>query len=419
MKGTTLASAALGALGTALCLPVEGHPAGELKVRVAASIVCLFAALIVYFEGDSLFGGVGGHKVDISGVPVSLQDHVILDEEKKDTPEDLDAYENVYDVKKGGFSRVKLVRRAGTKETFAMKLTNIHRAFDEGQVGHTLSEKEVLAKVKHPFVNRLYATFRDDTYVYFLLEFVPGGELFDVIKRERKLCQDHAKFYAANVIAAVEYLHSQNVAFRDLKSENLLLDRRGYLKVIDFGMSRFVRQGCRCTTFAGTLDYVSPEILRQEPYEQNVDWWALGCLVHEMLTGSPPFVGSEEERLRQMVSHSLAEMDGPGIESRARDFVRSLLHPKLGKRLGTGVDAGYRIRCHPWFEGFDWIALVRRELEAPNLSAKGASKLNILTTPQKKLLTRSLSVRAAVENDPPESPRTYSPKAIDTFFKGF
>ncbi|QDZ23527.1 serine/threonine-protein kinase [Chloropicon primus] len=412
MKLTSWLAVALCALGCGLAAPLLEELSPEARYRAAAALGCLVVATLAYYEGERWLGQDSGEGEEGSKVPQDLGEFIVREEEKSDTPGDIDGYENVYDVKSGGFSRVKQVRRTTTKEVYALKLTNIHRAFDEGQVSHTLNEKEILSSVDHPFIVKLYTTFKDTNYVYFLLEFVGGGELFDVIKKEKKLKVEAAKFYAANVIAALEYLHGKKIAFRDLKSENLLLDRQGYLKVIDFGMSRFVHD--KCHTFAGTLDYVSPELLSMDPYTEHVDWWALGCLVYEMLTGSTPFKGTEEERLEAMRAHSIRFEDD--FDPVARDLVERLLHPKYSKRLGTGSNAGVQIRSHPWFKGFDWAALMKRQMDAPKFDS-GMPKLSLITP--KKLVTRSLSVRAAVEAEPPESPRTYSPTAIDTFFKGF
>jgi serine/threonine protein kinase len=178
-----------------------------------------------------------------------------------------------------------MVQRVGTKERYAVKLVNIHRTFDEGQVNHTLNEKQILVDAQHPFIVKLYTTFRDNNYLYYLLEYVGGGELFDTLKEQKKLKVEDARFYAANVVVMVEYLHKRKIAYRDLKSENLLFDKDGYLKLIDFGMSRYVDEQHGCSTFAGTLDYISPEIMSRTPYTEHVDWWALGCLIYEMLTG--------------------------------------------------------------------------------------------------------------------------------------
>lgn len=363
----------------------------------------------------TLFCGILGVFLALKGpkntcsVPEDLEKYVKEEEEEEDTPGDIDAYENMYDLKAGGFSRVKMVRRITTRKKYALKLTNIHKAFDEGQVKHTLDEKQVLLSIKHPFIVKLHATFRDNTYVYFLLQYISGGELFDVIKDQKKLKVEDARFYAANVIVAIEYLHKRRIAFRDLKSENLLVDNEGYLKLIDFGMARYVTD--RCNTFAGTLDYVSPEILKNAPYTEHVDWWALGCLIYEMLTGATPFKGPEEDRLKLMLTKSVPF--GRDFDPVAKDLVKQLLNTNASKRLGSsGADAAIKIRSHPWFKDIDWVALVKRELVAPKLVAP-PSPVHISTP---KLI---LKVRKAVENDPPESPRTYSPKAIDTFFSGF
>ena len=409
-------SAALAKLEVLLSsLPLQSP---KLAITLACLVLASLVVYVLYLKGHG--------RAPVSKIQ-DLEEYLEEEGEKRDLPADIDAYDHIKDLKTGGFSRVKMVRRTSTGDIYAMKLMNIHRIFDEGQVRHTLNEKEILANISHPFIVNLYTTFKDDNYLYYVLELVRGGELFDILKEHKKLEVDVARFYAANVIVMIEYLHKRDIAFRDLKSENLLLDDRGYLKLIDFGMARYVKDDERCNTFAGTLDYVAPEILSRDPYKLDVDWWALGCLIYEMLTGVTPFKGSEEDRLESMLAHSIDfEILEDGFDPLAKDLIEKLLYPKYTKRLGTSHNAGPMVRGHPWFNDFDWIGLVKKQLSAPALGQrKDKNEGNSVKSGLSpiKIVPRSLqkvkSMRQAVENDPPESPRTYSPKAIDMFFTNF
>jgi protein kinase X len=155
------------------------------------------------------------------------------------------------------------------------------------QLDHIKSEVKILSTISHPFIVNLHGHTQDDRRIYLLFEYVPGGELFSYLRREGRFANDHARFYAAQISLAFDYLHSMNIVYRDLKPENLLLNAKGHMKITDFGFAKVVED--RTWTLCGTPEYLAPEIIQSKGHNKSVDWWAIGILIYEMLAGYPPF----------------------------------------------------------------------------------------------------------------------------------
>lgn len=205
----------------------------------------------------------------------------------------------------GTFARVCLVRPAGANtpldqqqkpEVYALKILRKTEVVRLKQIDHVRHERAVLADVVgHPFITNLLASFSDADSLYMLLDYVPGGELFSYLRKFRRFAEPAARFYAAEIVLVLEYLHEQQggVAYRDLKPENLLLDQDGHIKLVDFGFAK--RLGYKDSrpvetyTLCGTPEYLAPEVIHNKGHTTAVDWWALGILIYEFLTGYPPF----------------------------------------------------------------------------------------------------------------------------------
>ncbi|KAG8867412.1 serine/threonine protein kinase, AGC [Serendipita sp. 405] len=191
----------------------------------------------------------------------------------------------------GTFGRVLLVRlrppvhQQGVMQFFAMKVLKKTDVVRLRQVEHVNAERFILARIRHPFIVDLYATFQDNLNIYMLLSYVPGGELFSHLRRAHRFSPDVTRFYLAIIVLALRYLHSYNIIYRDLKPENLLLDHRGYLRITDFGFAKVVDD--RTWTLCGTPEYLAPEIIQSDGHGKAVDWWACGILCYEMLVGYP------------------------------------------------------------------------------------------------------------------------------------
>jgi serine/threonine protein kinase len=226
-----------------------------------------------------------------------------------------------------------------------------------------------MALCDHPFILKLHQTYNDRDHLYFLLDFVQGGELFTYLhcspNSPRQLEVDHARFFASHVLMAIEYLHDRNIVYRDLKPENLLIDADGYLKVIDFGFAKVVED--RTYTLCGTPEYLAPELIRGTGYSKGVDYWGLGILIYEMVVGHSPFVtwnASDEMQIyRNIVMDDVRFPEW--VSEPCRDFISKLLERDVTRRLGMTHRGASAARSHPWFDGFNWERVYRKAEPAP------------------------------------------------------
>ena len=264
---------------------------------------------------------------------------------------------------KGSFGHVQLVRDSRTNLTYALKTVSRAQVVALGQQEHIMSEKKCMSSLRHPFLIRLHSTFKDAKCLYFLLEPSLGGELFSVLRSKTFFDEPTARFYAAGVVLAFEYMHSSGYIYRDLKPENLLLDRDGYLKMTDFGFAKKVGDN-RTWTLCGTPDYLAPEVVSGQGHGKGVDWWTLGILIYEMLASYPPFY--DEDPMKTYTKIMQCQLAFPThFSKQAVDLVRRLLHPKPTKRLGVVAGAAQLVKDHPWFHGFDWKNFIAKQLKAP------------------------------------------------------
>jgi len=274
----------------------------------------------------------------------------------------VDQFERLVTVGTGTFGRVYLVRHRITKKYYAMKMLKKAEVVRLKQVEHLTAEKQILMSIKHPFVVNLYRTFQDEKHVYMVMEYVIGGELFSHLRRAGRFTNDVARFYAAEIALAFEHLHSNDIIYRDLKPENLLLDQQGHIKITDFGFAKRVAD--RTWTLCGTPEYLAPEVIQSQGHGKAVDWWALGILIYEMLAGYPPFYddnpfGLYEKILQGKLSFPLH------FDTNAKDLVKKLLVADKSRRFGSLKGGASDIKEHKWFKGIDFDLLLQRRITAP------------------------------------------------------
>ncbi|KAL4424995.1 hypothetical protein ABPG77_002880 [Micractinium sp. CCAP 211/92] len=263
----------------------------------------------------------------------------------------------------GSFGRVSLARHHGTGMVCAIKALSKAHIVKNQQISHLRSERDILRLLDHPLVVRMLGCCQDDQCVYFVMEYVPGGEFFSHLKSRGRLSEEAARLYAGEVLLMFEYLHALDVVYRDLKPENLLLDACGHLKLTDFGFAKVI--GPRRTyTLCGTPDYLAPEIILNKGHGKAVDWWALGVLIYEMMAGYPPFF--DDDPLATYKKILKGNLTFPAHFSvTARDLIRKLLQVDLSKRYGCLVGGVHDIKSHPWFRPLDFAALKARQTAPP------------------------------------------------------
>lgn len=262
----------------------------------------------------------------------------------------------------GSFGRVHLVQSKTSGKYYAMKALKKQAIVKMRQVEHTLNEKSILDRIDHPFIVNMVCSFQCPSNLYIVLEYVSGGELFSLLRRSGRFQNHVARFYAAEVILAFEYLHSMDIIYRDLKPENLLLDAKGHIKVTDLGFAKVVPDVT--WTLCGTPDYLAPEIIQSKGYGKAVDWWALGVLIYEMIAGHPPFYNSDHMKLYETILQCKLKF-ATHFDPIAKDLVKRLLTTDLTKRFGN-LRGGVRdIKSHKWFQDLDWRKLLSLEIASP------------------------------------------------------
>jgi serum/glucocorticoid-regulated kinase 2 len=222
-----------------------------------------------------------------------------------------------------------------------------------------MTERSILAQVNHAFIVPLKFSFQSDTKLYFVLAFVNGGELFTHLNHARVFDINRARFYTAELLCALEYLHDFGIIYRDLKPENILLDYEGHIALCDFGLCKLeMKDEDKTDTFCGTPEYMAPEIITGDAYNKTVDWWTLGTVLYEMLTGMPPFYDEDKEEMyRKIISMDLY-FPPALIAPAAKALLQGLLDRIPAQRLGA-KGAG-EIKAHAFFKGIDWHKLVQR-----------------------------------------------------------
>ncbi|ORY97428.1 kinase-like domain-containing protein [Syncephalastrum racemosum] len=274
----------------------------------------------------------------------------------------LDDYAMKHTLGTGNFGRVHLARSKFTGRYCAIKTLKKEQVVKLRQTKHINNEQAILNNVNHPFLVDLWDTFQDDTHLFFVMEYIPGGEMFRILRQQKRFNEDAVRFYAAEVIMALEYLHKRDIAYRDLKPENILLDADGHVKLVDFGFAKEVPD--ITWTVCGTPDYLAPEIIRSQGYGKAVDWWGLGVLIYEMLVGRPPFTDKNPVNLYEKILDCRVDWSDH-ISVTARDLLRGLLTSDISKRYGNLKNGSRDIKNHPFFEGIVWDVDVQRHVIPP------------------------------------------------------
>ncbi|KAL3329090.1 hypothetical protein AABB24_036276 [Solanum stoloniferum] len=310
-----------------------------------------------------------------------------------------DDFEPLTMIGKGAFGEVRICREKATSHVYAMKKLKKSEMLRRGQVEHVKAERNLLAEVESNCIVKLYCSFQDEEYLYLIMEYLPGGDMMTLLMRKDTLTEDEARFYVGETVLAIESIHKHNYIHRDIKPDNLLLDKHGHMKLSDFGLCKPLdcsnlqekdftaanklsgallsdgrpapprrtqqeqllhwQKNRRMLAYStvGTPDYIAPEVLLKKGYGCECDWWSLGAIMYEMLVGYPPFYSDEPMSTCRKIVNWRTHLKFPEeakLSPEAKDLICKLLC-NVEQRLGTrGAD---EIKAHPWFKGVEWDKL--------------------------------------------------------------
>jgi len=266
---------------------------------------------------------------------------------------------------KGSFGKVLLAEVPSEKNAvYAVKALKKDVVLEDDDVECTLVERRVLAlATRHPYLTHLLATFQNESHLFFVMEYLNGGDLMFHIQGNGKFDENRSRFYGAEIICGLQFLHTHGIVYRDLKLDNVLLDRDGHVKIADFGMCKEnMSEGIKTSTFCGTPDYIAPEILKGHRYDAATDWWSYGVLLYEMLIGQSPFAGEDEDDLFASICKDKVYFP-KWISESAVSVLSQLMERNISLRLGYLYGTRPNIRKHPWFSPIDWNKLEKREIK--------------------------------------------------------
>ena len=316
--------------------------------------------------------------------PLNDKEEILIDFEKNEKFKEknhkykIEDFIKIKALGKGSFGKVLLVKNKYTEKYYAMKILNKEFLKKEKQITHTITEREILEKINHPFIISLQYAFQTKNYLYMLTDFMIGGEIYYLLQKKGNFTEKQTKFYICELVLAIGFLHKNQIIYRDLKPENILLDKDGHIKLVDFGLSKILNNEravsisgtsiseinyyIKAYTLCGTKDYLAPEILKGKGYEKVVDWFSLGSVMYEMLTGFPPFREKNQNLNMQIYNRQIYHHNK--ISDLTFDFIQKLLVIKPEKRLGYNLDLK-EIQSHPYFHDVNWDLVYHKQIEPP------------------------------------------------------
>ncbi|XP_021767220.1 serine/threonine-protein kinase AtPK1/AtPK6-like [Chenopodium quinoa] len=287
----------------------------------------------------------------------SLNDDLLT----KDQKVGLDDFEIMKVVGQGAFGKVYQVLKKGTSEIYAMKVMRKDKIMEKNHAEYMKAERDILTKIGHPFIVQLRYSFQTKYRLYLVLDFINGGHLFFQLEKHGLFREDLARIYAAEIVSAVSHLHANGIMHRDLKPENILLDADGHVVLTDFGLAKEMEENGRSNSLCGTVEYMAPEIVLGKGHDKAADWWSVGVLIFEMLTGQPPFFGGNRDKIQKKIIKDKIKLPA-FLTSEAHSLLKGLLQKDPTKRLGNGVMASEEVKLHKWFKPINWKKLEARQL---------------------------------------------------------
>ena len=273
----------------------------------------------------------------------------------------LEDFKTLKTLGKGSFGKVYLVKNINTDKIYAMKVLDKQFVIQKKQISHTKTERIALEKLKHPFIVKLRYAFQDIKNLYFITEFLQGGELFFHLRKNSGYKEKAVKFYMSQVLLALEFMHNNNYIYRDLKPENIMIDREGNIKLTDFGLSKIMKPNETTYTLCGTAEYLAPEILFGQGYDKTCDWFSFGVVIFELFCGYHPF-RSKNKKIDPTIYLRKTYIPDK-VPKDAKDLIEKLFVNNAKKRLG--YKSADEVKNHPFFKDIDFDKVLNKEYKPP------------------------------------------------------
>eukprot|EP00250_Pteridium_aquilinum_P017834 c23796_g1_i1 orf=218-1660(-) len=363
------------------------HPAAHIEPWCVTELITGAEPEVLCLRSHSLVGPSRGGLHTLDGISVKQQQQALREEEEFSSSvlssnggdgKKAETMANEFDTKEkrvgpadftllrvvgqGAFGKVFQVQHIHTKEIFAMKVMKKEEIMERNQGDYMKAERDILTKVVHPFIVQLRYSFQTKSKLYLILDFINGGHLFFQLYRQGTFSEDLARVYTAEIVSAVTHLHNNGIIHRDLKPENILLDAEGHVKLTDFGLAKEVEESTQTNSLCGTVEYMAPEILLAKGHGKAADWWSVGILLYEMLTGQPPFTHRNRQKLQDKIVKDKIKLP-TYLSSEAHSLLKGLLQKDPIKRLGSGVNKSSDIKQHKWFKCINWNKLEARAIQ--------------------------------------------------------
>jgi len=266
----------------------------------------------------------------------------------------------------GDFGLIELVVHCSTGDTYALKTLSKGHVVKNGMQSGVYSERDIMFMCNSPFIVKLHATYCMPQTVSFLMEAMLGGELYEIYNRHGfHGSKTHCQYYVAAVVFAFEHMHAQKILYRDLKPENILLNENGFPKLTDMGLAK-VSFG-RTYTACGSLGALAPEVVKGIGYDHGADWWTLGILIFELMSGSTPFQGDSPPEICNRIVAGIKKVQfDKTMEGFCEGLIKQLCHPQSARRIAMLVNGADNLKAHSWFSGFDWHGMESRKIDAPH-----------------------------------------------------
>lgn len=266
---------------------------------------------------------------------------------------------------KGSFGEVYLVEKKDNGALYALKVLKKDKVLGSNLIKYAFAERNILLNITHPFIVKLNFAFQTSDKLAMVMDFCPNGDLGMHIARDKRFTEDKAKFYACEVLLAMEELHKHGIIFRDLKPDNVVLDQEGHARLTDFGLSKEgVNEGQLAKSFCGSVAYLAPEMLKRSGHTKSVDWYLFGILIYEMLVGTPPYYSISREQLFSNIQKAKLKVP-KAVGSSARDLIKLLMNRDPNKRLGSSKKDAEEIKAHSFFKGVNWEACLMKKIQVP------------------------------------------------------